>query len=132
VDNNAVIDSKDAEQFPRSKLRLRREVFAGIDKNWSRSTCIVYRKAAGIARPPQQFFMSAALDNLTAFQHQDLIGNFGIVESLCAITNVGAPTSKLTQSVLNQGFTFAFQAGSCLVKDQQFGVGEKARAMAMR
>src|SRR5713101_13040 len=105
------------------RLRLRREVFAGIDK------LVALKLVLFIVELPvspvrfEQFFMSAALNNLTAFQHQDLIGAANRRKPVSDHER-RAPAAQLTQPVLNQGFAFAVQAGSCLVKDQQFGVGE--------
>src|SRR5260370_42033731 len=104
------------------RLRLRREVFAGIYKLVALKLVLLVVELPVSPVRLEQFFMRAALDNLTAFQHQDLI----------APANRGkpvrdherrAPASKLTQSVLNQVFTFAVQAGRCLINDQQFWVG---------
>src|SRR2546430_6845414 len=99
------------------RLRLRREVFAGIDKLIALKLVLFIVELPVSPVSLEQFLVSAALDNLTAFQHQYLIG----------ATNRGkpvrdherrAPAAKLAQSVLNQGFTFAVQAGSCLIQDQ--------------
>src|SRR5450755_481298 len=105
------------------RFRLGCEVFAGINE------LVALKLVLFIVELPvspvllEQFFMSAALDNLTAFQHQDLIGTSNRRKPMRDHER-RAPASQLTQSVLNHGFTFAVQAGSCLIKDQQFGVGE--------
>src|SRR6266851_3375303 len=105
------------------RFRLRREVFAGIDKLVALKLVLLVVELPVSPVRLEQFLMSAALDNLTAFQHQDLIGTANRGKPVRDHER-RAPASKLTQSVLNQGFTFAVQAGSCLIKDQQFGVGE--------
>src|SRR5216684_4352290 len=104
-------------------LRLRGEVFAGIDKLVALKLVLLIVELPVSPVSLEQFLVSAALDNLTAFQYQDLIGTSNRRKPMRDHER-RAPASKLTQSVLNQGFTFAVQAGSCLVKNQQFGIGE--------
>src|SRR5260370_36332141 len=107
------------------RLRLRREVFAGIDKLVALKLVLFIVELPVSPVSLEQFLVSAALDNLTAFQHQDLIGTSNRRKPVRDHER-RAPAARLTQSVLNQGFTFAVQAGSCLIKDQQFGVGENS------
>src|SRR6266849_6219653 len=105
------------------RLRLRREVFAGIDKLVALKLVLLIVELPVTPVRLEQFLVSTALDNLTAFQHQDLIGTANRGQPVRDHER-RAPASQLTQSVLNQGFTFTVQAGSCFIKDQQFGVGE--------
>src|SRR6185503_11524254 len=56
------------------RFRLRREVFAGIDKLIALEFVLFVVELPVPAVSCEQFFVSAALDDLTVFQYQDLIG----------------------------------------------------------
>src|SRR5438105_4787363 len=105
------------------RLRLRREVFAGINKLVALKLVLFIVELPVSPVSLEQFFVSAALDNLTVFQHQDLIGTANRGQPVRDHES-RAPAAKLAQSVLNQGFAFTVQAGCRLIKDQQFWIGE--------
>src|SRR2546421_10217691 len=105
------------------RLRLRRKVFAGIDKLIALKLVLFIVELPVSPVSLEQFFVSATLDNFTVFQYQDLIGTANGGQPMRDHES-RAPAAKLTQSVLDQGFTFAVQAGCCLIKDQQFWIGE--------
>ena len=67
--------------------------------------------------------MRAAFDNLAVFQNQNLIGAAYCREPVCDDES-RTPTSKRSQTILNQRFALAVETGGCFIKDQQLGIGE--------
>jgi hypothetical protein len=72
----------------------------------------------------------AALDDLAAFEHQDLI-RAPIVDSRCAITNVVRPRAA-TAAVLDHRLALAVEARRRFVEQQDRGFARIARAIATR
>src|SRR5690242_13032541 len=81
------------------RFGLRREVFAGINKLVALKLVLLVIELPVTPVRREQFFVSAALDDLTVFQHQDLIGAANRGEPVRDHEG-GAPAAQLTQSVL--------------------------------
>src|SRR6185436_16373890 len=96
---------------------LGREVFSGIDELIPLKAILLVVELLIASSGSKQLFMCAALDNLAAFQHQNLIRTANRREAVGDDECSTSPTQRL-QSILNQSFTFTVEAGRSLVKNK--------------
>src|ERR1044072_943633 len=88
--------------------QFRREVFPGIDELVSLETILLVVQLLIASPCGEEFFVGTALDDLTSFQHQNLIGAPNRREPVGNHKRCASATQSL-QAVLNQSFALAVE-----------------------
>src|SRR5260221_2834208 len=99
------------------------EVLARVDEPVELEAVLLVVELAIAPVPGQQLLVGAALDDLAAFEHQDLVGAADGREPVRDHER-RAPPPQRAQTVLDHGLALAVEARGRLVQDQDAWIGE--------
>src|SRR5262249_58233055 len=91
-----------------NRRRFRREVFAGIDEAVALESILLVVELAISAGSGKQLFVRSALDDLTGFEHENLIGALNRRQPVRDDERRAAATQRF-EAVLNHRFAFAVE-----------------------
>src|SRR5229473_2773749 len=104
-------------------LWLWREILAGVNELIPLELVLFVIELLVTSIHQEQFFMRAALNDLTVLQHQNLIRAANRRKAVCDDESCAASSQRL-KTVLNQGFALAIQARGRFIENQNLRLGE--------
>src|SRR5690348_800441 len=105
------------------RFRLRSEVLAGVHEPVLLEAVLLVVQLAVATVLRQQLGVGPALDDLAAFDHQNLVSAADRRQAV-GDHERGAAPAQGAESVLNRGFAFRVQARGGLVEDEDPRIGE--------